>query len=205
MPAANSAAPTAGPTSWFVVSKPAISRALPMPRSGLGHDHRQQRAGGRVGEHLGGAEQEHRDQDDGDAHLAGDHRGGEDGEHGGAQQVDRDHEAPAVEPVGEHAGVEPEQQPRQAAGAAPPSATSSGSWVCEAISSGPAASPMPSPRLLIHDEPTSQRNAVPMRAGSTVSINRAKRTPRQYGGVARGARPHGADQRSGPAIGDLSR
>ena len=32
----------------------------------------------------------------------------------GPHQVDRDHEAPAVDPVGEDAGVEAEQQPRQA-------------------------------------------------------------------------------------------
>ena len=36
---------------------------------------------------------------------------------------------------------------------------------------------MPSPRLVSHDEPISQRNAVPMRAGSTVSITRPGRTP----------------------------
>ena len=35
MPAAKSAAPTAGPTSWFIVIPAVISRALPMPRSAL--------------------------------------------------------------------------------------------------------------------------------------------------------------------------
>ena len=73
-----------------------------------------------------------------------------------------DHEQPAVHPVGQHAGVEAEQQPGRR-WSRPASATRNGSEVCEATSSGPAASPIPSPRLLVQDEPTSQRNDVPIR------------------------------------------
>ena len=50
--------------------------------------------------------------------------------------------------------------------------TSSGLRVCEATSSGAAAMSIPSPRLVTHDEPTSQRNPVPRRAGKTVSTMR---------------------------------
>ena len=52
------------------------------------------------------------------------------------------------------------------------SATRNASWVCEATSSGPAAIAMPSPRLEIHEEASSQRKPVPRRAGTTVSTRR---------------------------------
>ena len=51
-----------------------------------------------------------------------------------------------VEPVGQRSGHQPEQQPRQLPAMAAP-ATSTGLWVCEATSSGPAAIIRPSPRL----------------------------------------------------------
>ena len=50
--------------------------------------------------------------------------------------------------------------------------TSSGLRVCEATSSGAAAMSIPSPRFVTHDEPTSQRNPVPSRAGTTDSTIR---------------------------------
>ena len=50
--------------------------------------------------------------------------------------------------------------------------TSTGLCVCEATSSGPAATIRPSPRLLAHDDASSQRNPVPRRAGTTVSTRR---------------------------------
>jgi hypothetical protein len=50
-------------------------------------------------------------------------------------------------------------------------ATSSGSLVWEATSSGPAASVIPSPRLLIHEEASSQRKATPNRRGTTIAMS----------------------------------
>ena len=52
-------------------------------------------------------------------------------------------------------------------------ATSSGSRVWEATSSGPAARAIPSPRLDTHDEANSQRKPVPRRPGATVSSRRS--------------------------------
>jgi hypothetical protein len=46
--------------------------------------------------------------------VAGDHRPGQDSEHGGAHEVDRDDEHTAVDAVGQDAGVQAEQQPGQA-------------------------------------------------------------------------------------------
>ena len=93
MPAAKSAAPTAGPTSWFIVIPAVISRALPMPRSRLSTTIGSRVLAGRVDEDLGGAQQEQRSEDDGDVDPAGDQRRREDDEHARPQQVDRDHEA----------------------------------------------------------------------------------------------------------------
>ena len=55
-------------------------------------------------------------------------------------------------------------------------ATRSGSRVWEATSSGPAASRRPSPRLVTHDDPMSQRKPVPSRVGRTVSTIRLTST-----------------------------
>ena len=57
---AKSAAPDRRPGELVTVMKPVISRALATPRSSRCDQHRHQRRGGVVGEHLGGAEQEHR-------------------------------------------------------------------------------------------------------------------------------------------------
>ena len=51
-------------------------------------------------------------------------------------------------------------------------ATSTGLRVCDATSSGPAAIIRPSPRLVVHEDATSQRNEVPSRDGKTVSTTR---------------------------------
>ena len=63
------------------------------------------------------------------------------------------------------------------------SATRNGSRVWEATSSGPAARAMPSPRLLTHDDPSSQRNETPSRDGATASSTRVE------GGLTSTARP----------------
>ena len=107
-------APTAGPISWFGGEKARHQPCVADPQILLGDHHRQQRAGGRVGEDLRGPQQQHRDQDGGDADVPGDERDREDGEHGGARQIDADDEAAAVDPVGQDTGKEPEQQPWQA-------------------------------------------------------------------------------------------
>ncbi len=50
-------------------------------------------------------------------------------------------------------------------------ATRKGSWVCEATSSGPAASAIPSPTLLVHVEASSQRKGRPIRTGAIASMS----------------------------------
>src|SRR6478672_13054462 len=57
------------------------------------------------------------------------------------------------------------------------SATSTALRVCEATSRGPAARAIPSPMLLTHEEPSSQRKLRPIRGGATTS--RARLTGRQ--------------------------
>ena len=52
------------------------------------------------------------------------------------------------------------------------SATRNGSRVCDATSSGPAASAMPSPRLLTQNDPSNHRNDGPSRAGAMTSARR---------------------------------
>ena len=113
MPTANRKAPIGGATSWFV------SRNAPcMPRVGdaevlASHHARQERAAGRVGEGLGRAEDEQRDQDDGDADGPAHDRGDEDDQHDGPTEVDDDDHAPPVEAVRGGAAEDAEQQDRQ--------------------------------------------------------------------------------------------
>ena len=59
-----------------------------------------------------------------------------------------------------------------------PDATSSGESVIDAISNGEAASAIPSPRLLVHDDASSQRKSRPSRRGATHS---PMPTARAYG------------------------
>jgi hypothetical protein len=53
-----------------------------------------------------------------------------------------------------------------------PSATSTAESVCDAISNGPAASAIPSPRLEIQDEASNHRNPPPSRGGAMTSTRR---------------------------------
>ena len=77
----------------------------------------------------------------------------------------------------------------------PARATSNGSSVCDATSSGPAATAIPSPRLLTHDDESNHRNPVPIRGGATASSilfigQRRIVTPRRRSsGGCRRARP----------------
>ena len=102
-----------GPTSWFIVSPAAISRALPMPRSRLGHDHRQQGAAGGVGEDLGGAQQEHRHEDDGDVTWPVTSVVVRTASTAARSRSTAITSRPAVDAVGQDAGVQAEQQPGQ--------------------------------------------------------------------------------------------
>ena len=104
---------SAVPTNWLAVTRPAISRLLAIPRSALLHHHREQRRGGGVGERLGDSEEEHRDQHDDDVDPPGPDRDRQTGQHRRPQQVDDDHDPPAVETVGDGAGVQAEQEERQ--------------------------------------------------------------------------------------------
>jgi hypothetical protein len=135
---------------------------------GASDDHRQQRAAGGVGEDLGDAEDEERGQDRDDADVPGEQGGREDDEDAAAGQVHADDQPPAVDAVGEDTRCRPRSSHGSRCTRAP-RATRNGSWVWPATSSGPAASAMPSPRLPTQDDPTSQRNGVPIRAGSALS------------------------------------
>ena len=78
-------------------------------------------------------------------------------EHDGAQQVDGDDDQPCGR-AGRRARRRTARRAAAAAtGAARPARPGTGRAVCEATSSGPAARAMPSPRLLTHDEASSQR------------------------------------------------
>jgi hypothetical protein len=80
----------------------------------VGDDHRQQRAGGRVGEHLRGPQERHRTEHDGDAHRSGQQRYGQQAQDRGAQQIAGHDDALPVDAVGQHPGIQAEQQPGQA-------------------------------------------------------------------------------------------
>src|SRR4051812_36881962 len=75
-------------------------------------------------------------------------------------------------------------------------ATSRGSCVSEAMSSGPAASANPSPRFDVHDDASSQRKLLPRRRGTKAS------TTRFTGETMRGL-CEGADACEGPADEEL--
>jgi len=175
LPAAKRPAPTAGPTSWFIVSPAAIIRALPMPRS---------RFSTTIGSSVWTAVS------------------AKTSAVPSANMVARTTPMFAL-PVSTAAvsttsvaartrstvttssrrstrsARTPAYKPNSSHGSRcsrPASATSSGSEVCEATSSGPAARASPSPRLLTQAEPTSQRNGVPMRAGRKASSTLLTRT-----------------------------
>ena len=116
VPSVKNRAPSAGPTSWLTVTKPAISRALAMPRSALSTS-----IGASVPDVVSAKTSavpsrniatmtrpmptwpvtmttQRADQ------------------HDGAGGVHGHHQHPAVEPVGQRPGDEPEQQPRELEG-----------------------------------------------------------------------------------------
>ena len=115
IPAANRNAPTGGPTSWLAVRRAGLHPGVGDPEVGLLDEHRGEGARGRVGEHLGHAQREDRDQHDRDGHVAGGDRGAEQREDDGAHEVRGHHDRTPVEAVGHGAGVQPDQQPRQSA------------------------------------------------------------------------------------------
>ena len=112
-----------GPASWFSVMNPLVSRALAMGEVLAVDEHRQQRRGGAVREHLGGGEESDRDEGDRDRDVAARDGRDEDHEDDGAQPVGRHDDVATVEPVGQHAGGErrrPAAVPRRAARPATP-------------------------------------------------------------------------------------
>ena len=151
MPAANRAAPIGGPASWLSVMNPALTAGVGDGQVVAVHQHRRQRRRRVVGEDLRAwravptpAAPPHRE-------TVGDHQGDEHRQHHGAERVRGDDDPPAVEPVGEHTGV----RPNTSGGAQRSSAASetrNGSSVSDATSSGPAATAIPSPRFVVHDE-----------------------------------------------------
>ena len=112
-PTANNAAPIGGPTSWLTVTKPACSRELRdrqvVTRATSIGSSVLRRV---VGEHLGRRQQEQRHQHDHDRDRAGGDRRDERRARS-ARAVDGDDDQSPVEPVGERAGVQAEQQRRQ--------------------------------------------------------------------------------------------
>ena len=102
-----------GPTSWLSVMNPAWIRELASTRSS-----RCTSIGSSVCDALSAktsavAEHEEGDEDDRDRDGAGDDRGGDHGQHDGAQHVDGHDDQPPVEAVGQRPGVQAEQQRRQ--------------------------------------------------------------------------------------------
>ena len=65
---ANSNAPSAGPASWFQADEAELQARIADAEVVPVDEHGQQGAGGGLGEDLGGAEEEHRDEHDGDVH-----------------------------------------------------------------------------------------------------------------------------------------
>ena len=116
--------------------------------------------------------QEHRAHDQPDVDVPGVDHGAETGQDDRAGGVHRHHQRPAG-PGGRPARPRRARRAATAAGSAiAAAATSTGLRVCDATSSGPAAIIRPSPRLVVHDEATSQRKLRPSREGNTVSTTR---------------------------------
>ena len=104
--------------------------------------------------------------------AAADDRGDEDDQHDGTAEVDDDDHPPPVE-----SGRRSRRRGRRTAATGRYSLstaieTRNGSRVCEATSSGPAASAMPSPMLLTNVADSSQRKLRPSRVGAMVSVIR---------------------------------
>ena len=110
-------------------------------------DPRHEAAAGNVGEDLGCPEDEQRQQHDRDADRAADDRRGEHRKDHRSSEVDSGDDAAPIEAVSDGAGREAEQQSSGAAGPAPQMTRAVGHCVNEAMSSGPAANAIPSPKL----------------------------------------------------------
>ena len=105
---------SAGPTSWLMVMKPTCRRELAIARSSRRTIIGSRVAGGVVGEHLGRAEQEQGDQHDRDRDGVGDDRADDaPARRRPREQVDRDDQGLAVQPVGQDAGPQPEHERRE--------------------------------------------------------------------------------------------
>ena len=184
IPAANSRAPRGGPTSWFAVSTPVWMRALPTPRS------RESTSIGRSVAVVVSANTSATPYRKSTTRMTTmSTQPTTMATHSTAtttarrpsatmttsRRSSRSATAPAHSPNSSHG--------RRCNSAA--SETSTALRVCEATSSGPAASATPSPMLLTHEEATSHRKDVPMRGGSTRSRSGATRDRRYRGGATR--------------------
>ena len=146
---------------------------------GFANHHRQEGAGGGVGEHFAGTECEqvanitamltlpvtmvaHRTPSDEAADAVGD-----------------DHDASPVA----RSAIAPAHSPNISQGrrsSSPASATRNALRVCDATSSGPAASAIPSPMFDTQDDPSNKRKPVPSRGGMialTIRCTKDERTP----------------------------
>ena len=170
MPAANKNAPIGGPASWFAVTKPAMSRAWPIARSALGIT---------IGRSVWLAES---------ANTSATPRANMTARtrktfttsvtmnvHSAAITATRSPLATiTMRRRFRRSASAPAQRPNRSQGSRwsiAASATRNALSVCDATSRGPAARAMPSPMLLVQDEPTSQRNDRPSRRGKTASTS----------------------------------
>ena len=112
IPAANSAAPTGGPASWLHSDEPGLQPGVARCRGRRGPRASAAAWRGGVAEDLGRAEQEQRDQNhrDVDRPVTIDARARRAPRRAAGRRRRR---CASVEPVGEHAGVQAEQQPGQ--------------------------------------------------------------------------------------------
>ena len=168
VPATKRAAPTAGPTISFMTSVPVISRALPTPRSArpttIGSSvprvvSAKTSATPRTKRAARTATMPTSPASRAVARTTRTPPRARSTPMTSRRRSTRSARTPACRPKSSH-GSRCTRAPR---------ATRNGSWVWPATSSGPAASAMPSPRLPTQDDPTSQRNGVPIRAGSALS------------------------------------
>ena len=130
-PVANRMLASGGPTNWLATISAAYIWPLACSRSRVVDDRRQERLGAVVVEHLAGAEQQRGDEDDeveeplgadDGVDLVGRRQRAAAGQHGQRHQrgqdeadgVGADHQPAAVVAVGDDAGGQGEQQPRQA-------------------------------------------------------------------------------------------
>ena len=173
-PAANSAAPSGGPASWFTVMKPVCSRAFATARSS-----RATSIGRKVWAALSAkiSAVPSRNSAASTTPMV-------------ACPVARVAASPAstttraaftattIRRRSQRSASAPASRPNSRGGShcrVAPSATRRASDVRDATSRGPAASAIPSPRLLTHDDASSHRKGRPSRAGATVSARRLTR------------------------------